>query len=214
MKKLVIPRIDKALWFGFQGAAADESIKTNQFERIAIEFIDAVSNRPALLGAGFELTASLKASRNSNVILASCGTWEGIGTQHVGWLDLRNNAALALLPGAEIFIEVAWKEADREECSDDPAQKLFVKSRLISGDETLPEAGDLAAKADYLYDGIVCDDASIEIVKDSTNGRIIVRSAGGAGGRSAIVYDNDTGYASTTVAGQVLSWPVSAEEAP
>lgn len=178
--KLIIDRLTKKLSAVAAGSEEIQTIKAGQEEPLRLSFISETTRAAVALASGSTILVSLKTKKDDTTYVASCGTFTTAATEHVGWLDLDNDAANAIYEGDEVFVEVKWTESGHTERSDD--LKVKISKAASSGGETAPVDGSAAVIADFLFAGIVSADDSVTITKDAENGTIDLSAAAGSGG--------------------------------
>ena len=199
---IVIRRSDKRIWVNSIGNTERDDVKANQEEKVRLVFHSEATNTIAKLANGSTITVGIKATKDATEYIASTSDFTVDGQHHIGWLDLRNDAALALNDGAKCYLEVWWTESGHEERSE--TLELTISKGVILGDEDLPVNGNADARAAWLAAHIIAGD-NVTITPDYTAGTITV--AGEAGGGGSITYA--AGFASTVISGTTYKWPVS-----
>lgn len=170
---LTIRRDDKSIWAHQVGSPDKDDVKSNQWEKVRIQFMAEITNVITALATGYSLVVGIKKTKASTDYIASCSSWTESGQYHIGWLDLRNDIAVALPDGQEVYLEVKWTENGKEERSAD--LKLTISRGVITGDEDLPTNGNAAAKAAWLAAHILAG-ANITVTANTTDGTVTVAS--------------------------------------
>lgn len=165
--KLIITA-DNRLHFRAIGSVEPQHWKNRSEEKLVVE-IRGDDDSLIAIDSG-TLKVALKATKETEEILARCTSFTAASNVHTGWLNLNTDECNALT-NSEVLIEVSWEVGGHEVVSDDA--KVWIIARTVTGDEASPVTTSALVTAEWLATHLLAS-AAFTWTPNTTTGTLTI----------------------------------------